>query len=96
MDKPNPDDLQAVDNLLFALVKGGGEMVGTYLKRLYDEGREFAGDPASARWQVLLKEQPLFKAASILWSLAGMDSMVLSAREPESRADSRPGGGARP
>lgn len=93
MDKLNPDDLQAVDNLLFALVKGGGEMVGTYLKRLYNEGREFADDPASARWQVLLKEQPLFKAASILWSLAGMDSMVLSAREPESR----PGGdGAQP
>lgn len=84
MARMDADDLQAVDNLLFALVKGGGETVGTFLKRLYYEGRDFADDPASGRWQVLLKEQPLFKAASILWSLAGLDGMVLSAREPES------------
>lgn len=92
MERMDQTDLQAVDNLLFALVKGGGDMLGTLLKRLYNEGREFAEDPASARWQLLLKDQALFKAASILWSLAGMDSMVLSAREPGPGSDD----GARP
>jgi hypothetical protein len=75
-------DPAVIDDVIFCITRGSGEMFRTLLKMLYQEGKRFAQTPESVRWQLFLRDQEVFKAASILWSLSNMDSFVLEARDP--------------
>lgn len=77
-----PDPNPSVDDVLFALVNGGGKILASWLKGVYLEGQEFAKEEDSIRWQLWIKDQEVFRALSVLWSIANLDSFVLNAEDP--------------
>ncbi len=81
-------DLEAVDDMMFALARGGSRMFAAWLKQLYHDGREFAATDESERWQTLIGTNPLYKASSVLWSIANLDSIDLGADDPVDDPDS--------
>lgn len=78
-----PDAGESVDDVLFALVNGGGKILATWLKGVYNEGQQFSQQEESVRWQLWLKDQEFFRALSVLWSIANLDSFVLNADDPD-------------
>lgn len=78
-----PDAGASVDDVLFALVNGGGKILATWLKGVYNEGQQFSQQEESVRWQLWLKDQEFFRALSVLWSIANLDSFVLNADDPD-------------
>jgi hypothetical protein len=77
-----PDDSASVDDVLFALMNGGGKILASWLKGVYLDGQEFATHEDSIRWQLWIKDQEFFRALSVLWSIANLDSFVLNADDP--------------
>ena len=76
-------DFEILEDILFAVAQGGIKSVATWLKGLYLEGQAFSQDEDSVRWQKLIKDQQLFQAASVIWSITNMESFVLGADDPE-------------
>lgn len=81
-EQTTKDDITVVDDMMFALARGGSRMFAAWLKQLYHDGREFAEVEESERWRNLIGQNPLYKASSVLWSISNLDAVVLGADDP--------------